>query len=647
MLSVQAALGLALLFGFLATTGRWVGPGGNEIVVRVLTAASAMAASLLLFRLCLGIGISPASSLATTLALALASPVLVLARGAWPEALMQAAAFAGFLGALLAVVRAPGPATSLRLGVWAFAIAVLGTAFFASLVGAAVLVARVLRARRDERRRVLLSLACGAAGAGVMTILVAMLHRSPSAAAEPWLDLDLRGGLLTGLAELFLSPGKSVFLYCPPLALGVVALARAWRRERLLVLAWVAAVVPPVLLIAGRIDRGAGGAWGPRELVFLFPALLLPAGRLLDDLMTARPGGARTARLGILALVVAAGLFVQIVGSALPPRVFFRVAEEARTHWLGAPNRGAATVGSPGPGGCDPCFEDASPAVWLPPFAPIDGQLWLLRHTLLGDDWRTATADGPWRRYTRLPIDIHRSYATARLDWWFLDARRRTPVWAFAALALLGLATLASAAVLVASMRRRAREQDRAIARAVDALRRGEVVAYPTETFYGLGVNAFDAGAIARLQQLKARDAGQPISVLVVGDQMLATVVSEVPPQARRLMATHWPGALTLALPARADLPAALVKQGCVAVRESPHPIARALVAAFGGPITTSSANKSGERAAASPAAVARALGAEVHILHGGESPGGMPSTVARVAGGSVEIVRQGAVKFS
>jgi len=181
------------------------------------------------------------------------------------------------------------------------------------------------------------------------------------------------------------------------------------------------------------------------------------------------------------------------------------------------------------------------------------------------------------------------------------------------------------------------------VAAAVAALRRGEVVAYPTETFYGLGVDAFDAAALERLRALKGRGE-KAISMLIEGEEMLARLCVEVPPRARALMAKHWPGALTLALPARPGLPEALVSDGCVAVRRSPHPIARALVAGFGGPVTTTSANRSGEPPATTAAAVRAALGAGCHVLDGGDTAGGAPSTLARVRGDAIEILRAGAV---
>ncbi|HEX4404565.1 MAG TPA: L-threonylcarbamoyladenylate synthase [Polyangia bacterium] len=184
------------------------------------------------------------------------------------------------------------------------------------------------------------------------------------------------------------------------------------------------------------------------------------------------------------------------------------------------------------------------------------------------------------------------------------------------------------------------------LALAVVALRRGEVVAYPTETFYGLAVDPFDELALARLRELKGRgDKG--ISLLVVGVGVLERVCAPPSAKARALMERYWPGALTLALPARPDVPEALVIEGCVAVRESSHPLARALVRAFGGPLTTTSANLAGQRPATTPAEVEAALGGRCAVLPGGATPGGAPSTLARVRGTRIEVLRAGAVTIA
>jgi L-threonylcarbamoyladenylate synthase len=183
------------------------------------------------------------------------------------------------------------------------------------------------------------------------------------------------------------------------------------------------------------------------------------------------------------------------------------------------------------------------------------------------------------------------------------------------------------------------------IARAAAALARGEVVAYPTETFYGLGADALAPGALDRLLDVKGNRAEKAISVLIAGPEMLEALVADVSPLARRLMAAHWPGALTLVLPARPALPEVLVSDGFIAVRESPHSVARGLVAALGRPVTATSANRSGEPPPTTAEAARAALRGACDVLDGGATPGGAPSTLVRVRGDKLEILRQGAVR--
>jgi L-threonylcarbamoyladenylate synthase len=185
------------------------------------------------------------------------------------------------------------------------------------------------------------------------------------------------------------------------------------------------------------------------------------------------------------------------------------------------------------------------------------------------------------------------------------------------------------------------------IAEAAAAIRRGEIVAYPTETFYGLAVDALDPAALDRLFALKGRD-GEKTSALLVADlAMFGTLCTEVPARARELAAAHWPGPLTLALPARADLPTAIVREGFVAARVSSHPLAEALVALAGRPITATSANPTGAAPARTAAEVRDHFGIEaLHLLDGGQTPGGAPSTLVRLRGHAVEVLRKGAIEI-
>ena len=181
---------------------------------------------------------------------------------------------------------------------------------------------------------------------------------------------------------------------------------------------------------------------------------------------------------------------------------------------------------------------------------------------------------------------------------------------------------------------------------AARVLRGGGLVAFPTETFYGLGARALDAAAVARIFQAKGRPADKPLLVLVDSLAMVDRVAREVPVRARRLMERYWPGALTLVLHAHADLPTALTAgTGTIGVRLSGHPVARALVAAVGEPVTAPSANL---HAAASPRTadeVIAGLGVRVAlVLDGGPTPGGPASTVLDLTRRPAVLLRAGAV---
>ncbi|PID38927.1 MAG: threonylcarbamoyl-AMP synthase [Deltaproteobacteria bacterium] len=185
--------------------------------------------------------------------------------------------------------------------------------------------------------------------------------------------------------------------------------------------------------------------------------------------------------------------------------------------------------------------------------------------------------------------------------------------------------------------------EEAAIARAAELLRAGEVVAYPTETRYGLAVRFDDGDAIARLVAVKGRG-DQPLSVLVSNHEMLERVVdpSAISRRARELMTRHWPGPLTLVLPGRNTLHRALRNaEGGVGVRISPDPVAAALVDAAGLPLTATSANLSSEPAASS--AEEAALAGVALILDDGPRDG-QPSTVAVVSGEAVKVLRAGGV---
>jgi L-threonylcarbamoyladenylate synthase len=185
-----------------------------------------------------------------------------------------------------------------------------------------------------------------------------------------------------------------------------------------------------------------------------------------------------------------------------------------------------------------------------------------------------------------------------------------------------------------------------ALEAAAGVLRAGGLVAFPTETFYGLGALALDEAAVARVFQAKGRPGDKPLLVLVDSSAMVDRVAREVPDRARRLMARYWPGPLTLILPARTDLPTTLTAgTGTIGVRLSAHPVAGALVHAVGAPVTAPSANPHGETSPRTADEVIAALGTRIDlVLDGGATPGGPASTVLDVTGTRPVLLRPGAV---
>jgi L-threonylcarbamoyladenylate synthase len=190
-------------------------------------------------------------------------------------------------------------------------------------------------------------------------------------------------------------------------------------------------------------------------------------------------------------------------------------------------------------------------------------------------------------------------------------------------------------------------QPDQSVMRAAGALVvAGGLVAFPTESFYGLGADALDAGAVARVFAVKGRPEDKPLLVLVDGIEMAAGLAAAVPDGARVLMARHWPGPLTLVLRAAARVPAALTGgTGTVGVRMPGHAVARALVAAAARPVTAPSANPSGAPPPLTAAAVRGYFDGRVElILDGGPTAGGAGSTVADCTVWPPRVLRQGPV---
>jgi len=187
------------------------------------------------------------------------------------------------------------------------------------------------------------------------------------------------------------------------------------------------------------------------------------------------------------------------------------------------------------------------------------------------------------------------------------------------------------------------------ISAAVAALQRGEVIAFPTETLYGLGADALNSAAVEKVFRLKGRDAANPIPVLVSDREMLFTLVAKVSALAEKLIARFWPGPLTIIFPARRDIPRPLVNAaGGVGVRISSQSIANDLVKALGHPLTATSANPSGQVPARTAQQAKQYFSGEIDIfVDGGELTSKTGSTIVELAEDSLRIIRAGDIAKS
>ncbi len=175
-------------------------------------------------------------------------------------------------------------------------------------------------------------------------------------------------------------------------------------------------------------------------------------------------------------------------------------------------------------------------------------------------------------------------------------------------------------------------------------IQRGGIVALPTETYYGLGVNPCDEQAVERLLRVKGRADGKPILVLIGQRAQLSTLVQNISPVATFLMDTFWPGPLTILFAAHPSLPHNLTAgTGTVGVRLSSCSPLVALLAAVG-PLTGTSANRAGDSPAQTADQAQQELGHEIDlIIDAGSTPGGLPSTVVD-ARHAVRVIREGGV---
>ncbi len=192
-------------------------------------------------------------------------------------------------------------------------------------------------------------------------------------------------------------------------------------------------------------------------------------------------------------------------------------------------------------------------------------------------------------------------------------------------------------------------EEPRALEQAIAAMQHGGVVAFPTDTVYGIGASLAYPDALERIFQIKHRDRDRTLPVLVSSPADLDKVTEFVDPELLELASAFWPGPLTIALPARASLPEFVVaNDNTVGVRIPDHSVALTLARRCGGAIAVTSANLSGQPPARRPDEIDPSLADELDlILDGGIARGGLASTVIRLEGATINVIRQGAIPTS
>ena len=191
-------------------------------------------------------------------------------------------------------------------------------------------------------------------------------------------------------------------------------------------------------------------------------------------------------------------------------------------------------------------------------------------------------------------------------------------------------------------------EIENQIKQAVAILKQSGLVAYPTDTVYGLGACMTDIAAVERIFQVKGRPKGMALPVLLADQAQIEQIVTSVPPAAQLLADAFFPGALTIILPKSDVVPDIITGGGkTVAFRIPNHPVPIALIKQLGKPIVGTSANLSGLDSALNAAEVKKQIGDKIDmVIDGGRCPGGIESTVVDLSGVKPVIRRQGAISI-
>jgi L-threonylcarbamoyladenylate synthase len=190
------------------------------------------------------------------------------------------------------------------------------------------------------------------------------------------------------------------------------------------------------------------------------------------------------------------------------------------------------------------------------------------------------------------------------------------------------------------------KQNENAYPRAAEVIARGGVIAFRTDTFYGLGADPFAAAVVVRIQELKGREEGKPILIVISDLDQVARFIEEPSSEFRRLSERFWPGPLTLIGTARAEVPDEITAgTGTIGIRLPDDEDVRSLVRACGGALTGTSANPSLMAPASSAQQVADYFPAGLDlIVNGGPARSDRPSTVVDVSGSEVRVLREGMI---
>ena len=189
----------------------------------------------------------------------------------------------------------------------------------------------------------------------------------------------------------------------------------------------------------------------------------------------------------------------------------------------------------------------------------------------------------------------------------------------------------------------------KAVEETQSVLKAGGVIAFPTDTFYGLGADPFNPDALSKIFRIKQRPADKPLLVLIHSKNQVEQLTEQVTPLAKSLMINFWPGPLTLLFKAAPDLPSELTAgTGKVGIRLPAHLFTLQLLEALECPLTAPSANISGQNEPKAPWKIANTLAEELDLLvDGGPAPGGKPSTILDTTTNPPTLIREGAVPRS